>query len=56
MTDTRPRISVRLTEEELALLAALANHYGISRTDIIRAAIRDLGRSAGVLPAPSKRK
>jgi len=41
-------VSYRLTEEDKQIIELLAQHFGVSETDIIKLAIRKLAKAEGV--------
>jgi hypothetical protein len=56
MVDRDPLMNVRLDDEDRALLEAVAAHEKLSKSDIIRRAIREYAARLGVkLPKPKKK-
>jgi antitoxin component of RelBE/YafQ-DinJ toxin-antitoxin module len=41
------RIPVRLEEEDKELLERIAKHYGISKSDVLRMALKEFAKSHG---------
>ena len=57
MTDMAQQTTVRFTDADLALLDALQAKTGIvSRSEILRRAIRALAEHEGVIPPPRRKK
>jgi len=57
MTDVPQQTTVRFTEEDIALLGAIQKRTGIvSRSEILRRAIRVLAEREGVSKPPAPRK
>jgi uncharacterized protein (DUF1778 family) len=51
-----PHIAIRLDEEDRALLEACAKAEKLTKSDIIRRAVREYARKLGVAPAPKRGK
>lgn len=46
----KPTFSAELARGELLLLAKLAKATGLTKTDVVRLALKNLSRSLGVVP------
>ena len=56
MSERDPLINVRLDEEDRALLEAVSAHEKLTKSDIIRRAIRHYAEHLGVKPPKPKKK
>lgn len=52
----RKHITIRLSDEERSRLLALADHHGLSASDLVRMLLRHEERAAGLAPAKAAKK
>jgi hypothetical protein len=51
-----PKTSIRLTDEDRRILAALERKLSLSNSDLIRVAIRLLAERESVTPTPARKR
>lgn len=57
MPESRPKkMNLRLSETECELRDALAHHYGIDPSGVMRMGLWELARAAGITPEVLKKK